>query len=336
MIRDLFTKNVVLFIGLIIAIILIGIFGFVSIEKWSLWDAFFMTIITITTVGYGEVHPLSESGQIFASILIIISFGSFAFAYTTVSSYLFTGQYQKKLRTLRKERNVKKMKGHVVVCGYGRVGQQVVQDMINHNLSVVVIDLSDNDTAIVKDEHFFFFRGDATNDLMLEKANVQYAAVLISCLPKDVDNIYVVLAAKELNDQIKIVSRASDESAIKKLKTAGAHHVIMPDSIGGAHMASIITNPDVVEFIDAIRIQGKQGVNMESIRCDSLPQELLNKPISDLEIKKQTGATIIGIKTSTGEFIINPDHHQLMIATNTLIVLGTQNQIAELNKYLGI
>jgi voltage-gated potassium channel len=295
-----------------------------------------MTIITITTVGYGEVHPLSTSGQMFASVLIISSFGFFALAITNLSGYVFSGEYQLRLRKFKLIRKITKMNGHIVVCGYGRVGRQVVNDMINHDLSVVVIESDDALIPSEKNDHVFFIKGDATLDSKLEQANVKKASVLVTCLPKDTDNVYVVLAARELNADIKILSRASNEAAIKKLRIAGAHHVIMPDSIGGAHMASLITNPDVIEFIEAIRVQGKSGVNMESIPCDSLSADLMNKPISSLEINQRTGATIIGIKTSSGKFIINPDNTQLIAANSSLIVIGTQDQIVALNNYLGI
>ena len=329
-------KNVYLLIATIFGIISFGVAGFMTIEDWPLWDALYMTIITITTVGYGEVHPLSTSGQMFASVLIISSFGFFAIAITNLSSYVFSGEYQLRLRKFKLIRKIAKMNGHIVVCGYGRVGRQVVNDMINHDLSVVVIESDDALIPSEKNDHVFFIKGDATLDSKLEQANVKKASVLVTCLPKDTDNVYVVLAARELNANIKILSRASNEAAIKKLRIAGAHHVIMPDSIGGAHMASLITNPDVIEFIEAIRVQGKSGVNMESIPCDSLSAELMNKPISSLEINQRTGATIIGIKTSSGKFIINPDNTQLIAANSSLIVIGTQDQIVALNNYLGI
>lgn len=307
-----------------------------TIEGWLFWDALYMTIITITTVGYGEVHPLTTNGQVFASILIISSFGFFALAITNLSSYVFSGEYQLRLRKFKLIRKIAKMNGHIVVCGYGRVGRQVVHDMLNHDLSVVVIEMDDTLFPNEKNENVFFIKGDATLDSKLEQANVKKASVLVTCLPKDSDNVYVVLAARELNAEIKILSRASNEAAIKKIKIAGAHHVIIPDSIGGAHIASLITNPDVIEFIEAIRVQGKSGVNMESISCNSLPSELMNKPISSLAINQRTGATIIGIRTSSGEFIINPDSSQLITANNSLIVIGTQEQIVTLNNYLGI
>ena len=329
-------KNVYLLIATIFGIISLGVAGFMTIEDWPLWDARYMTIITITTVGYGEVHPLSTSGQMFASVLIISSFGFFAIAITNLSSYVFSGEYQLRLRKFKLIRKIAKMNGHIVVCGYGRVGRQVVNDMINHDLLVVVIESDDALIPSEKNDHVFFIKGDATLDSKLEQANVKKASVLVTCLPKDTDNVYVVLAARELNANIKILSRASNEAAIKKLRIAGAHHVIMPDSIGGAHMASLITNPDVIEFIEAIRVQGKSGVNMESIPCDSLSAELMNKPISSLEINQRTGATIIGIKTSSGKFIINPDNTQLIAANSSLIVIGTQDQIVALNNYLGI
>lgn len=183
---------------------------------------------------------------------------------------------------------------------------------------------------------YTFVNGDATHDEDLEKAGIATARGLITCLPKDADNLYAVLAGREFNSNILIISRASYYSAVSKLKLAGANNIIMPDSIGGSHMASLIVNPDVMEFLDIIRVQGNQGANVESITYEQLPPELQGKTIEELDSKKSTGVTIIGYKTQGGDYQINPDINIKVVPGSKLFVLGKSSQIEHLNEFYGI
>ena len=269
------------FLLLLALVISGGTVGYMVIEGWSFIDSFYMTIITISTVGYGEVSELSLYGKLFTSFLIISSFGTFAYAITSVTTYLVGGEYRKYFKQYKTMKELKKMKNHVIICGFGRVGKQVAEDLAAHNNEFIVIE---KNTEIIDHEinqGITFLNGDSTNDEVLIQACIENAKAIITCLPKDADNIYVVLAAREFKSDILIVSRSSTQSAVSKLKMAGANNVIMPDSIGGSHMASLIANPDVMEFLDMIRVQGNQGANVESISFDELPKSLQNKSIKD-------------------------------------------------------
>lgn len=331
-------KKFYFFLALIGLIISVGTLGFSLIEGWRWFDAFYMTIITISTAGFQEIHPLSDVGRLFTSFLIISCFGIFAYAISSLTSYIVGGEYKVSLRDYRVMKKMLFMEDHVVICGYGRVGKQVVEDLLLYGERFVVIESSEEciQEHEAKDK-ITFILGDATNDSVLAKAKIGSAKALITCLPKDTDNVYVILSARQTNTRINLISRASAGSSVSKLKMAGADHVIMPDSIGGSHMASLVTNPDVIEFMDAIKFQGfSSGVNIESIAFNELPEEFQNKTIGQLEAKRITGVTIIGYKSPDGKYIINPDYEVKFVPNSQLFVLGSAEQIEKLNAYFGL
>lgn len=324
-------SRVYYFLILLILITAGGTFGFMIIEDWGFVDSFYMTIITISTVGFGEVQELTTYGKLFVSFLIMSSFGTFAFAVTSITSYLVGGEYKKYFKEYKTMQELKKMTDHVIICGFGRVGKQVADDLSAHGTPFIIIELSEDIVMHEKENaDFTFLQGDSTNDDTLLAAGIKNARAIITCLPKDADNIYVVLAAREFKSDILIVSRASYNSAVSKLKMAGANNVIMPDSIGGSHMASLIANPDVMEFLDIIRVQGYSGANIESIAYEELPGQLQNKTIEELEAKRITGVTIIGYKEINGSYIINPSIDTRVVPGSRLFVLGNAGQIKKL------
>jgi voltage-gated potassium channel len=333
-------KRVYIFLGIIISIVALGTIGFMLIENWSLLDAFYMTIITTATVGFEETHKLSTSGKLFTIFLIIISFGTFALAISSITKYIMGGDYKLNLKQYRVNKLLSVMENHVVICGYGRVGKQVADDLLSKKTKILVIDSDESQFAnFPHNPDFVFLAGDSTSDEVLAQAKIDSAIAVITCLPKDADNLYVVLSSRELNKNIKIISRATHQSACAKLKLAGADNVIMPDSIGGTHMASLVANPDVVEFLDSIRSQGNEGVNIESIAFNELPTEYQFKKLKDLKVLKIrsiTNITIIGYKTAQGDYVINPTGEEEIVPHSKLFVLGTPSQIAHLNDMLGL
>ncbi len=332
-----FFYRIYYFVFLLVLITTGGTVGYVLIEGWTLIDAFYMTIITISTVGFSEVGELSLYGKLFTSFLIISSFGTFAYVLSSITKYLVGGEYKKYFKEYKTIKKVNKMEDHVIICGFGRVGKQVAEDLQSQECMFVIIE---SDQELIEEysmkHDYTFVNGDATHDEDLEKAGIATARGLITCLPKDADNLYAVLAGREFNSNILIISRASYYSAVSKLKLAGAHNIIMPDSIGGSHMASLIVNPDVMEFLDIIRVQGNQGANVESITYEQLPPELQGKTIEELDSKKTTGVTIIGYKTQGGDYQINPDINIKVVPGSKLFVLGKSSQIEHLNEFYGI
>lgn len=330
-------KRIYYFLLLLLVVIAGGTLGFMIIEEWSLIDSLYMTIITVSTVGFGEVNELTEYGRLFTAFLIIFSFGTFAYAVSAITVYVVNGEYKEYFKQYKAMQEVRKLKGHIIVCGYGRVGYQVTQDLVRQGYDCLVLE---NDTAIVDehkdDEGFYIMRGDGTNDDNLIEAGIHEAEAVVTCLPKDADNMYVVLSARELNKSVKIVSRANQRSSINKLKTAGADKVIMPDSIGGTHMASLIAKPDAIEFIEAIKVSGQHESNVETITFTQLPEALRNKTVEELESKKITGVTIIGYKSPEGRYLINPPLETVIVPGSQLFVLGSADQIEHFNRYYSL
>ncbi len=322
-------------LGLITLIICIGIIGFIIIENYSFFDAFYMTIITVATVGFQEVQPLSEAGRGFTIFLIITSFGTFAYAVSSISKYVIDGELNQYFKNYKVSAAIEKLDNHVIICGFGRNGKQAAHVLKKHNTRFVVVEQKKDIVAAINHKHAdLILEGDSTQDEVLLKAGILRAKALITTLPIDADNLFIVLTARTLNPKLTIISRASEDNSDKKLKLAGADNVIMPDKIGGAHMASLVMKPDVMEFVDFITGQGGDNIRLEEITFENLSQEFQNKSIRELEIRNKSGANIIGFKTGNGDYVINPSADTKIIPDAKLFVLGTSEQILKLKELL--
>jgi voltage-gated potassium channel len=306
-----------------------------GIEGDSFLDSLYMTIITISTVGFGEIHRLSVPGKIFTIFLIMFSFGTYAYAISIITTYFVESKLSIWfLKGARGKSTLKKMENHVILCGYGRNGQQAAEELKMFNKSVVIIENRHDIIIDNLEQQFRFIEGDATNDDILLKANIDSASALITTLPNDADNLFVVLSARSINPELKIISRASSESSEKKLRVAGANNVILPEKVGGNHMAVLVAKPDIVEFLEHLSIRGSSPTNLEEIVCSDLESEISCKSIHEIGIRQKSGANIIGFKTPEGEFILNPSPETNVIPGSKLFVLGTQEQIETMKKIL--
>ncbi len=320
---------------LLIGITITGIVGYHLICNYSYIDAFYMTIITIATVGFEEVHPLDVYGKIFTALLVMISFGIFAYAVTSVTRFVFDGEFNKLFKNRKLNETIQKLNNHVIICGYGRNGRQAAQVLKKHKQRFIVIEKNKELTGAMQHKYTdLVISADATLDEVLLKAGILRARALITTLPIDADNLFIVLTARNLNPNLTIISRASEDNSDTKLKIAGANNVIMPDRVGGAHMASLVMKPDVVEFIDHLVGQEGDSVNMEEISFENIPERLRHKTLKDLEIRNKSGANIIGFKTAAGEYIINPDADTKIIPDAKIFVLGNAEQIVKLKELL--
>lgn len=322
-------------LGILLIVWFFGTVGYVVIEGYSWFDAFYMTIITVATVGYQEVHPLTHGGKIFTAFLIITSFGTFAYAVSSITKFVIDGEFNEFFKNRKLNATIQGLTDHVIICGYGRNGRQAAQVLKKHNKRFVVVE---NDPKITTSLNHRFselvIQGDSTQDETLIKAGIMRAKALITTLPIDADNLFIVLSARNLNQDLIIISRASEDNSDTKLKIAGANNVIMPDKVGGAHMASLVMKPDVIEFIDKITAEGNGHINLEEISFAHIPDDLKNKTLKDLEIRNKSGANIIGFKTSSGEYIVNPSAETKIIPDAKLFVLGTTQQIKALKALL--
>lgn len=319
----------------LLLMVIIGVVGYSTIENYEFIDALFMTIITISTVGFREVQPLSFNGKIFTIFLIIFSFGIFAYAVSTLTRYLVDGVFHNYFKLSKMKRRIENVKNHVIICGYGRNGRQAAIESMAHGFEVLIIEKKDQTIEwIMEDEKLMFIQGDATHDDVLLSAKIESAKALITTLPNDADNLFVVLTAKEVQPNLKIISRASDENSDKKLKRAGATNVIMSDKIGGQRMAKLVAQPDIVEFVDHIIIQQKSDVYLEEISFSEMGENFVNKSIRDLGVRNLSGANIVGLRNSKGEYTINPNPDVILTCDDKLFVLGNPDQILKLKNLL--
>lgn len=333
--KNIYIASVILFV-----IFSAGVFGYVTIEDYNFTEAVYMTILTMSTVGFGEVKPLSPHGMVFTILLIIISLGIFGYFLTSVTRIFIDGDYKKAIKLYYKTKKLKKLKNHIIVCGFGRNGKKAVSDLLEINEKVVIIDnnhkiITDNTNEILlKNKNLIVLHGDASNEETLQKANIKNAKALLTTLPNDAENLLIVLTSRDLNGNLKIISRVSDEHSFKKLKRAGADNIIMPDIVGGARMAKLITEPDIVEFLELIMLREGQDVNIEEISCNDLAACFINSTITELDIRKKTGANIIGLKLKDGTYIFNPDGNIKLIKEDKLFVLGSIKQVENLKSLL--
>ena len=313
-------------------IIVTGIIGFMLIEHFNFIEAVYMTTISVTTTGFTEVHPLSPAGRVFTVFLLVMSWTAFAFAVTRITQYVVSGEINKYIKTRRIMSSIDKLSGHVIVCGYGRNGHQAAQILQYHNQPYVVIEQRQEliDKVIAEKPRLLYLIGDGTDDDILKRAGIERARALITALPTDADNVFIVLSARSMNPNIQIISRASHASSYPKLIKAGANHVIMPDRIGGTHMATLVSKPDVVEFIDFLSSEEGESIHIESVAYDQLPLEIRDKTLQDIMAWKKTGVSCIGIKTAEGKFVISPPENTMITSGMKVLVLGNREQIAEM------
>ena len=317
---------------LVFSIILLGVAGYMILSDYSLVDALYMTVITITTVGFGEVQPFTPEEKIFTVFLILTSITVFGYAVSIFSEYLVSGKLFEQFKHRKVEKKIQSLKEHTIVCGFGRNGKQAILKLKNYNQQFVVVEKDKEIVAELDVNNLLNIQGDATLDETLLRAGIKNATTLITALPSDADNLFVVLTANQLNSTCKIISRASNESSYSKLKIAGASNVIMPDKLGGDHMASLVVTPDVIEFVDRLTIEGETTANLEEIAVDDLPKKYINKTILDLDLRRETGCTVIGIRTPDRDYIINPEAETALTIGSSLIVLGRPEQIIKLRE----
>ena len=322
-------------IGLLLSLIFIGTVFYWKFEHYPLIDAFLMTIITISTVGFGILHPLSDTGKLFTSGLIMVSLGSLAWVGSNLARFIFDGELKTYLKTYRVDKKIMKLKDHTIIVGYGRNGEQAAMELQDSGVDFVIIERRENVMSRIREnESLLYIRGDATHEETLFQARIEHAKALIATTPNDADNVFVVLTARSINPGLKIISRASEMESITKLRRAGATNVIMPERIGGQRMAKLVTQPDVVEFLEYILLQQSKDVSLEEISCTNMSSYFVNKALKVLYGKDNSGINIVGIKISGAKYVFNPDPSLSLSRGDQLFVLGSPVQIKEFRNVL--
>jgi voltage-gated potassium channel len=313
-------------------IIVVGVAGYMIIEGYDFIEALYMTTLAVTTVGFREVKSLSPAGQMFTTFLLIISWGTLIFILARLTQFIVSGEINKYFKTRKLMIAIEKMDQHVIICGFGRNGQQAARTLRVHNVPFVIVEKREEMIEQHIGEHpdLVYLLGDGTEDDVLIKAGINKAKALITALPTDADNVFIVLTARSANPTIRIISRASTISAQPKLIKAGADSVILPDKIGGTHMATLVSKPDVIEFIDYLSGEEGESINMESVPYNDLPDAIKNKSLHEVMTWEKTGVNCIGIKNKEGKFVINPPENTIITKGMKVIVLGTRQQIEEM------
>jgi voltage-gated potassium channel len=297
------------------------------IEELSFLDALYMTVITLATVGFREVKELSEVGKVFTIVLIVLGFGVFTYAATTIAQILIEGELKDVFNERRRRKMLEKLRGHYIICGYGRMGRIIAKELKANGKEVVVIEKN----LDPKEEGYLFVIGDATKDEILKEAGIEKAKGLVSVLSSDSDNLYVVLSARALNPDLFIIARAAEESARKKLKMVGANKVVCPYHIGGLRMAHSLLKPNVVDFWEFITSSEYLNVDIEEIYV-SENSPYAGKTLKEAKIGKVFGVIIVGIKRQEGKIEFNPSGESYIMPGDILLAIGPPDKLELLEK----
>jgi voltage-gated potassium channel len=311
----------------LLAITAIGVIGYMVIEHWPFLDALFMTITTITTVGYSEVHPLSQGGQIFTIFLIVGGVGAALYSFTAIAAYLIEGSLGVMLGRRYMKSKIATLKGHFILCGLGRVGEEIARTFKEEGVLFVVVDNRPDCIARAEQEGYLYLQGDATSDEVLKEAGIEQARGLVAAVGSDVDNTYITLSARGLRPDIVIEARASNEEAEIKLKRAGANGVVSPYSIGARRMALLALRPAVVDFIDILTHRRGPELQMENLVINS-DSSLVGRTVQ--EARQCSKANILAINRKSGTLLANPAENEVIAAGDSLIIMGTREQLGSL------
>jgi len=333
MYRSLEFKKLRLSITLLLGTITFGTFGYHIIEEMPFFDSFYMTMITISTVGFSEVKQLSIAGRIVT--IFIITSGVTISAYTigTLLRMFIEGELRKTFGRRKMEKMIKALKNHYIICGYGRIGSLICKELKERNIPFVVIE---NDLTSIEDlekEHYLYLPMDATTEEALLAAGITHAKGLVTAVMSDADNVYIILTARGLNSDIFILSRASNENAEEKLKRAGATRVVLPYQIGGRRMAHVLVRPTVVDFLDVAMMDSELGLSMEEAHVKE-NSSLVGKNLIESNLRKDYGVIIVAIKKVTGEMIFNPTPVQKLDAGDDIVVLGKRDDLIRMNRVI--
>ncbi|MBO0354360.1 potassium channel protein [Flagellimonas marinaquae] len=331
----LMRSKIVLALSLMVVVLLFGVIGYKMLSDFTWIEAIYMTIITVTTVGFSEVRPLDANAKIFTVFLIVTSVFIFGFAISVVTEYILGRNSLELLKKKRVKKQIDDLTNHVVVCGFGRNGMQAAEKLIAYNKPFVVIE-KDKEIIERHEEEILFVEGDANEDDVLLQAGIERAQYLITAVPDDAANLFIVLSARQLNKNLFIISRASQITSVKKLEFAGANKVIMPDKIGGDHMASLVVMPDLITFLDQLSIEGEHTTNLEEVSIEDFTNQMDCHSLRDLDLRRKTGCTIIGYIDPNGTYVINPEADLVLQPKSKVIVLGRPEQIRKLNQMFQI
>jgi voltage-gated potassium channel len=306
-----------------------GTGGYMTIEKWQPLDSLYMTVITLSTVGFKEVHDLSDGGKVFTMFLIVVGVSVLGYIVGSLAQIMFEGQIQRVIGRKKVEKMIEALRDHYIICGYGRIGSLICREFKANGLPFVVVEKAGETLEKIKEEGYLHMRGDATLDESLLKAGIKRARGLISVVTSDTENVYITLTARGLNPDLYILARSGEEGSDIKLKRAGANKVVSPYIIGGSRMAQSVLRPNVVDFIEIATGSEHMDLQMEEI---TIPPHsaFVGETLVSSGFRKEIGVIIVGIKKSHGKMVFNPHSQARIEGGDTLIILGEPGAITKL------
>jgi voltage-gated potassium channel len=312
----------------ILLIMLTGMLGYMVIEGWGILDSLYMTVTTMATVGFGEIHPLSPNGRLFTIGLIVLGVGGALYLLTTMMQFVFEGHLGRDLERRRMERRIERLREHFILCGYGRVGRQIARDFQEAKAPFVVIDVSQTSLDRASEDGCLVVRGDAADDETLRRAGIDRARGLVTCVNSDADNIFVTLSARALSAGLFIVARSNNDDAAPKLHRAGADRVVSPYSIGGRQMAMLATRPAAVEFVDRVLSRGDVDLLLEDFTVHER-SALVGKTVREVSQELAPGVLILAIRRRD-KLVTQPPADTVVDAGDELVAFGTSAQLRAL------
>ena len=328
-------RTTYLVIGIILFVLMIigGTIGFMVTEGWQLTDALYMTVITLSTVGYGEVKELSFTGRIFTMALIILGVGFVFYLAGSIVQFMVEGRIMKILGRRKLEKKIRAQKNHYIVCGYGRVGSSIYDALRSKPLDIVVIERDPDRASKLNERNILHVAGDATDEENLTAAGVQRARGLIAALKTDSDNVYVTLSARQLNPELFIMARAGEEQSGRKLLAAGANNVVCPYRMGAHRMAQTILRPTVTDFLELTLMDTGRDIQMEEMPVHPA-SKLINVALQDSGIRQELNLIIVAVKKAPGDMLFNPSSQTRLEAGDTVVAIGEKQNLEGLEKLL--
>jgi voltage-gated potassium channel len=319
--------------AVIFGVIVLGTTGYMVIEGWDFLDSLFMTVITLASVGYGETRPLNTPGRIFTIVLILMGVAALGNLLSQLARGVAEGYFQEGLQGRRRLKMLSKIENHYIVCGYGRIGQQVCRDFVAEGAAFVILEKDPDLVRKAEEDGFLALAGDASSDETLLEAGIERARCVLSALPSDAENLYVVLSAKILNPKILTIARASSDEGALKLERVGADKVVSPYVTGAKRMAALALRPQVIDLMETVSIGGSQAY-IEELLLPKVDQEstcpYLHKSLKDAELRTKSGALVLAIRRDSGEFLGNPTADTCLEPGDLLICMGTGEQLRKL------
>jgi len=330
---DMESKNLRNAFSMLIGIIAFGTFGYYFFEHMPVFEAFYMTIITISTVGFSEIVPLTQVGRVITVIIIVLGISVGTYTIGIIVKWFVEGELHKIFWRLRVQKQIAELNNHYIICGFGRIGRTICGELYADNTEFVIIEQDVSAIEDIDKEKYLFLEMDATSEEALLKAGIMKARALVTAVNSDANNVFITLTAKGLRPDIFVLARASEEKNEEKLKKAGATRVVSPYMIGAKRMAQVLKRPTVVDFIDIAMMGSHLGLIMEEARL-STKSNLIGKSVIDSYLRRDYGVIIVAIKKMSGEMIFNPMPSETLEAGDVIVVIGKKEDLKRMSEVL--